>query len=381
MKRILHIASFDGNIGDNASHIGFDNILSLLDLDLSIDRLEIRKAYNNYKGKDKILFDETFAEEANNYDYVIFGGGGFLDYWVENSPTGTTISLTETAINKLTTNVLITSVGAHPNKKVPEKNYELFRSFINKIAKKDNFTVALRNDGSKDSLCSVFDNKFASNFNEVLDHGFYYKPKIEDRLKIEGDYICFNVTKDQVNMYNNGNKIEDFTSYFHEISSLVISIINDYGYKVVFMPHIYSDISAISELFDYLPDWALRNEIIVAPYIQGDDGCDFIFNTYVKSSGVIASRYHANVVALDNGINCFGLSPLSRIKSLNEDLDNHFGYAFPTPGFSKEIISFLFESKVDNRNAIMKSLISKKEKTLEFYCEYFSDMSIGCNKS
>lgn len=56
---ILHIASFSGNIGDNISHIGFENILSQLHINLDITRLEIRKFYNNYNLGDKRFFDQS----------------------------------------------------------------------------------------------------------------------------------------------------------------------------------------------------------------------------------------------------------------------------------------------------------------------------------
>ena len=77
--KILHVASFKGNIGDNASHMGFYKILKLHLIDFKVKKIEIRKFYKNYKKSDALSFDDKFVESINNYDLCIIGGGGFLD--------------------------------------------------------------------------------------------------------------------------------------------------------------------------------------------------------------------------------------------------------------------------------------------------------------
>ena len=91
--KILHLASFSGNIGDNASHMGLRKILSeLLDFN-QINNIEIRDFYKSTSEKYKKYFDETFVDLCNNYDLVIWGGGGYLDYWVPDSKTGSTFDI------------------------------------------------------------------------------------------------------------------------------------------------------------------------------------------------------------------------------------------------------------------------------------------------
>lgn len=51
--KILHVASFVGNIGDNASHQGLEGILKEYFNNYDITRLEIRKFYKNYNRVDK----------------------------------------------------------------------------------------------------------------------------------------------------------------------------------------------------------------------------------------------------------------------------------------------------------------------------------------
>ena len=67
--RILHIASFIGNVGDNANHDGFrNNLRALLGRECVFDEIEIRDFYFSVR---KRLFDEDFIEEANTYDLVV----------------------------------------------------------------------------------------------------------------------------------------------------------------------------------------------------------------------------------------------------------------------------------------------------------------------
>ena len=99
--KILHVASFVGNIGDNASHIGLYSILDVFFSDYDVTALEIRRFYKNYQHADRRQFDEAFVKYANSFDLLIIGGGGFLDYWVENSATGTTLDMDPTLLPKL----------------------------------------------------------------------------------------------------------------------------------------------------------------------------------------------------------------------------------------------------------------------------------------
>ena len=57
--KLLHIASFTGNIGDNCSHNGFRNILDSIDFKVNkLKKLEIRDFYNNRDIRYKKYFDD-----------------------------------------------------------------------------------------------------------------------------------------------------------------------------------------------------------------------------------------------------------------------------------------------------------------------------------
>lgn len=364
MKKILHIASFHGNIGDNASHLGFYNILNEVGLDYKVTQLEIRKSYNNYDLDDRLVFDEKFVNYANNFDYIIFGGGGFLDYWVDGTINGTTINISEEIFNKFKCKVLITSIGSNPHRTVPLENYKKFSNFLNYINRNTNLTVALRNDGSVNSLVKDFGADSIQNIPEILDHGFFYTIRGDYAFPINDKYIALNITKDQLEM--RGETIGEW--YYDEIKQLITDLVSK-GFHLVFVPHIHSDIEAINNVLVRLPTQLIRNNTTVAPCIQGDLGTDFIFNIYKNSELVIASRFHANVCAMKFGIPTIGLSPLKRIDYIHEQLMDNGGNITIEPGFSKALIS-----KINSKDYISlnnEKLNHLKSKTLEFYRDYF----------
>jgi hypothetical protein len=59
---------------------------------------------------------------------IVFGGGGFLDYFVEDNDTGTTLNISKSLLDSIKTPILLISVGCVPNRTVPDANKE--KSFI-----------------------------------------------------------------------------------------------------------------------------------------------------------------------------------------------------------------------------------------------------------
>ena len=87
--KVLHLASFDGNIGDNANHSGFRPWLERIAArPLEWHDLEIRSFY----WKER-RFDQDFAAYANEFDLIVIGGGNYFELWVEGSATGTSIGI------------------------------------------------------------------------------------------------------------------------------------------------------------------------------------------------------------------------------------------------------------------------------------------------
>ncbi|WP_086774359.1 polysaccharide pyruvyl transferase family protein [Vibrio coralliirubri] len=363
--KILHIAAFEGNIGDNASHMGFINILECVVGEYHIDRLEIRKAYKNYVKEDKLKFDNDFVKLANNYNLVVFGGGGFLDYWVEGSSNGTTIDIEEEFLDKIKTQIIIASVGCNPHKDVPEENYNKFCKFLDFVKTKENIQIALRNDGSVDSIQKDFGNSYLDGLVEILDHGYFYYPKEEYSLPIDDEYVAINITDDQLSM--NGGLSTDRDWYYQELEELLAGLVEN-KLKVVLVPHIHQDIEAIGTALSKISPQLVRNNTVIAPCLQGDKGTDLAFNIYKNSKLVIASRYHANVCAIKFGIPTIGLSPLRRIEYTHKQLLSDDTNIHISPGFAKKILNnltVLLEKKSDAK------LNEMKRHTIDFYQTYF----------
>lgn len=377
--RLLHIASFTGNIGDNASHIGFRNILKTLGIYATIDQMEIRRFYKNYSLPDKQEFDETFVLMANQYDLIVFGGGGFLDFWVPGSETGTTIDISLDLFEKLNVPVLFTSIGCIPHKEVPVGNIEKFTRFINAILEKKNARIAVRNDGSWSILKSVLGKEIAAKIPQILDNGFFYQLQSKYTRIIDGKYVAINVTKDQLLMKNQTIGEVNTEHFNQELRKYLDSIITHTDFKIVFIPHIFSDIEAIQFALKGVNDFIIRTRVVVAPYVQGDYGSDYLMSVYEGAEYVVGMRFHANVCSLILGKPLAGLAVLDRIKYMYksvgaEDLVVDVNSDFSQPLFENTMryIGLGVEEKVKN------CILSMKQESLQTYRSFLDDLCVNC---
>lgn len=370
MLKIIHLASFKGNVGDNASHMGFYSILSQLSLDYVVDKIEIRKLYKNYKGSDRINFDGDFIKKINGYDLCVIGGGGFLDYWVPDSKTGTTIDVDPEFVSLIDTPTILTSIGSNPHKKIPEGNIEKFKLFLEKIKSNEKIKIFLRNDGSMESIKRDLGEEFLYGITEILDHGFFYNQKLEFPRIVENEYVAINVTEDQIQMRSNLRAHLDDFDYWGELREIVEYCINIKKYDVVFVPHISSDLKAIGKLLEMLDDTMVRNNISVAPCLQGDFGAEHIFSIYKNSECVIGTRFHANVCSIAMEKKVIGLVALDRVEYLYRSLGACDRAVLLQHGFSKNVID-LIESESD-----CIDVNGMKNKVIEFYKDFIFDINV-----
>lgn len=366
--KVLHIASFYGNIGDNASHIGFRNILKILGISAKIDQIEIRRFYKNYSLPDKQGFDESFVDMANQYDLVVFGGGGFLDFWVPNSETGTTIDISLDLFDKLNVPILFTSIGCIPHKEVPEGNIEKFTRFINAILEKKNAEIAVRNDGSKTILKSVLGEEIAKKIPQILDNGFFYQPQRKYSRIIDGKYVAINVTKDQLLMKNQTIGEVNTEHFNQELRKYIDSIISHSDLKIVFIPHIFSDIEAIQYALKGVNDFIIRTRVAIAPYLQGDYGSGYLMSVYEGAEYVVGMRFHANVCSLALGKPIAGLAALDRINYMCQSVGAENYVVDVNSDFSASLFDNTMRHLECGREEIVtKNIFSIKKETLDIY--------------
>lgn len=367
--KILHLASFNGNIGDNASHIGLYNILDNIINDYVVDKLEIRRLYKNYKLEDKLKFDINFVNHINTYDYFIIGGGGFLDYWIEDSKTGTTIDVDLKVFSKIVIKTLITSVGSIPHKKIPEGNIPKFKKFLDLLLNKENIKVLFRNDGSVDNLNELFKNEYKGKLIEILDNGFFYNSKLNFKIT-DNDYISINITIDQLLMNNKKVGSLNKENFNENIIKYIKNILDNTDLSIVFIPHIYKDIEAFMYIIKKIDDYHIRTRLIIAPYTQGENGCNLLYSIYKNSELIIGMRLHSNICNLAMSKKVIPLAALDRVINLY----NNIGLKNNLIDITDENFYKILINKTNyylSNNFEESFLNNKKIETMEIYKKYF----------
>ncbi len=375
--KILHVASFVGNVGDNASHMGFNQILSSFFGRYEVTKLEIRKFYKNYKFKDRIYFDLDFVNYANKFDLLVIGGGGFLDYWLKDSLTGTTIDMAPDLLSKIKVPTLITSVGCAPHHTVPDGNVEKFRVFLDRMIDNDKIRIAVRNDGSINSFKNEIGAKYLDYIEEVLDSAFFYSPSNTNYNQTDRSYVAINITSDQIKMNSSFRGNIDEKQYYCELRKLVNHIVINKGLDVVFVPHIYRDYEAISILLNGLDDYLIRERISVAPGVQYNSGADTIISVYKNSIFTLGSRFHANVCGLAMGKATIGMAALDRIAYLYDSFDLSMNCILMDSAFSSNMIKTIDNASqnINYIEKIIKDVVgTKRSETLSKYKKYFLDL-------
>lgn len=373
--RILHVASFTGNIGDNASHIGLYIILrKVFGPNISIEQVEIRRFYKNYSLPDKMSFDEEFVSKANAKDLLIFGGGGFLDYWVPNSETGTTIDISDMMLERLVVPTLFVSVGCIPHQPVPDGNVEKFHHFLRSITQKDNMRIAVRNDGSILELKRLFGDEFEGKISEILDNGFFFEPSsLFDCRLIDKPYIAINTTLDQLTMQNRLIGKVDYTLVRKEMCSLLQKLIDKTDYSLVFVPHIFKDLQAFREILEGINDFYIRSRVVIAPYVQGDYGCNLLMSVYNHAAAVLGMRFHSNVCPLAMGKRIVGLAALDRVIHMYNSIDRGSDCIPLNDIFADRVFDRLIVADAGSGNSIINE---KKTQSLNIYKSYLSEVGV-----
>lgn len=317
--------------------MGLRKVLSMLIEFPEITELEIRDYYKNASLKNKKYFDQSFVELCNKFDLIIWGGGGYLDYWVPDSSTGSTFDITIDVMEQIRPPTLITSVGCVPGKTVPEGNRTKFNDFLEYIANSNNFHLMLRNDGSYKHIEEKFSKDLAGAFSVILDNAFHYEYEQSGTLPVIGDYVAMNIAYDQILMTGESAAVLAEDDYYQEIVKIVNYIIDDCKLDVCFIPHISADIKAIDRVISKLSDKHVRNNILVAPYMSGDVGANYIFGIYKNSALAIGNRFHANVCGISLGLKTIGLAALGRITQLYASLDLLDSCVKVERGFSNDV--------------------------------------------
>ncbi|MCB9610252.1 MAG: polysaccharide pyruvyl transferase family protein [Polyangiaceae bacterium] len=318
--RVLHVASFDGNIGDNANHLGVRERFSqtLPGLALGYTPFEIRETFWRRRA-----FDDAFADEANAHDLVIFGGGNFFELWVERSCNGTSVDLPISLLERIRTPILFHALGLDVGMGAPAEHVRRFKAWLDYVLPDPRYLVSVRNDGAIQSAHEFLGAEYADRIHTVPDGGFFYRPPAVQPPEIlpETRTVGVNIAGDMLDQRFPGGRRLDYDAFIPAFAKVCSDLLDEYDdIQLVFFPHIYRDLRVTHDVLAALPDWHVRRRASVAPYLHGDRGADRVFAIYRDCAVVMGNRFHANVCPIGLNVPTVGLLNYPQVGHLYREL-------------------------------------------------------------
>ncbi|MDX5299275.1 MAG: polysaccharide pyruvyl transferase family protein [Gammaproteobacteria bacterium] len=323
--RLLHVASFDGNIGDNASHNGFYRTLTQhTGWTLDVTPREIRKTYLRYDGPDRWRWDEQFIAQVNAHDLTVVGGGNYFELWVESSVSGTTVDLDPSLLAHLQRPLVFHGIGCDPCKGHSAQTLARFERFLKAVLDHPLCLVAVRNDGSWQHIRDLFGDALAQRVLRTPDPGFFVDTEGAPLpLNLDGQrYWAVNLAVDMPEIRFPGGACLDYPGFIQAMRELAVTSLARWGdLQWVLVPHIYSDLRAINDLLEALPDHVRRQRVSVAPCLHGKGAEQRMFRVYEMAELAMGTRFHTNVCAVGLGTPSLGLVTYQKLADLYAELN------------------------------------------------------------
>lgn len=353
---VLHIASFEGNIGDNANHNGTRRLLrENLDTEIEYTESEIRKYYQNYKKEDALKFDTEFVRTANEHDAVLIGSGNFFELWVQGSVTGTTIDMPLEIVDAVDVPLVFYGLGCDPHQGVPGENREKFTRFLEHILDADDCLVSVRNDGAKQNIADYIDPELSERVEQVPDGGFFTTVNGGDHVEIPDDrnVIGINVVKDMLETRFPADGPISYSDFVASFATVLDRLLNEFdSFDIVFFPHIYSDLDAIADILSELNVLHRRTRVTTAPLLHGEGSEQYVFGSYQQCTLTLGMRFHSNVCPIGLNTPTIGLSSYPQIDNLYEELGiSERVVDITRTGFERELYESI-TTTIDKQDAI-----------------------------
>lgn len=347
--KVLHLASFNGNIGDNANHSGFRPWLKRIAGRLiEWTDLEIREFY--WKERK---FDESFAALVSGFDLLVIGGGNYFELWVERSATGTSIDVPPEIFAKIKVPILFNALGVDEGQGVTADSIGKFTRFLETLAGSSQYLVTIRNDGAMKTLRKHLPKALADKVHSIPDGGFFLEHQDNEApyLKSSSKRIGINLASDMAEIrFKNFGELDGYEKFCDEFAALLSDLAEtDSEIHYLFFPHIFRDLAILADVIGRMSDRLRRTRVTMAPYANGADGALHVFGLYQKCRLFLGMRFHANVCALGLGVPVIGLCNYPQIDLLYEEIDYSSGrISVREPGFSaplKQMIKASLESE------------------------------------
>lgn len=361
---VAHLASFAGNIGDILSHRGFREWFQ------TNTRSEIY--WTNFEIRDIYRKTSSFAklrEQLKDFDALIVGGGNYFELWPENTSTGTSIDFDLNFLQTNETPIFFNALGVDDGQGIGESAKQNFEAFFNEIHTNPRYLVSVRNDGSLETLNAFLGKDLG--VCEVPDHGFFgvAQQSINTKTKKRQLRVGINIAQDmpEIRFKNFQSEDEFFQVFARQMAT--ISIQNP-EVEFTFIPHVFSDLAAISRVMRSLPDQIRRESCRVAPLDTTQESGMSSFSDYDLCDIVIANRFHSNVYSIAQGIPTIALSNYPQIQKTLDKISAPYivlQEASNVETLSSLPLTFskmrgsLNESFVESFNSLNKALVSSRE--------------------
>lgn len=314
--RVLHLASFVGNIGDLANHAGARRLLARhVPFRLEFTELEIREFY--WKQRH---FDAAFVDYANSFDLLIIGGGNYFELWVDHSLTGTSIDIAPELLRRLTVPTLLHSLGVDTGQGYTERSAARFKAFMTTVLERDDMFVSVRNDGSTRALREVLGEAMASRIPMLPDGGFFAGTRAGPKAPDQGLCMGINIAGDMLD--KRFDRALGVDGFLDELAAASCALMDRHpDLRIVLMPHIWRDVALIAQLLPRFADSYLRRRVVVGRLEPTVRGLGDFLASYQAFDVVLGMRFHANVCPIGMGVPTRGLLNYPQVQRLYEELD------------------------------------------------------------
>lgn len=313
--RVLHLASFAGNIGDLANHAGSRRMLAeRLNFSFEFTDLEIREFY--WKTRS---FDDAFVDYANSFDLMIVGGGNYFELWVEHSATGTSIDISPKRLARLKVPTLFFALGVDTGLGYRAQSAYRFNAFIATILDRRNLFVCVRNDGSSRALNEVLGSATAARIPTMPDGGFFADPAGCSMEAPNSGRIGINIAGDMLK--RRFDRDLDAEGFLRELAGACQALMDAKPkLRIDLMPHMWRDTTFIAQLLPMFPDPYLRRRIAVGRLEPGEAGLANFLQSYRSFDLVLGMRFHANVCPIGMGVPTRGLLNYPQVEHLYKEI-------------------------------------------------------------
>lgn len=312
---VLHLASFNGNIGDNINHSGFKPwFASLCETSVEWHSLEIRKFY-----RGEWTFARDFLQFAERSDVIVVGGGNYLELWPANSASGMSLDLPLDALEALGKPVFLNSLGVDGGQGVSDRGRQGLQDLIDWIGADNRRLLSVRNDGSFGLVEQICRPSSLADVHRTPDAGFFQTltQRVASSDLAGASSIAVNLAMDMEGHRYPGGDSLDYTQFCRVFAGAMADVSMAHSEITwVFVPHIYSDLRIMSDVLAELPDNLRRSRVEVAPYGSGENASQAAMSVYAAASVILGMRFHSCIAGLSLGVPTIGLANYPQVPKM-----------------------------------------------------------------